>query len=607
MEKKENIKHRMYRNAARLWDVKNVDNLDPLIKLLVESLASEVYKITTDITGVEIRLLERIAQLLTPDMLVIPQPAHMIMSVKPMEEKMIVDKKNYFQFDDPYKKRAAGSLMFRPVGRFHLTRGEVRAVISEDAFFTIDDTQYKEVFARVNSRSETFNNCIWIGVDIDKRIDNLKGVTFYTDFPNLPEEKNMYLPLLALAQWSTGGKPVKTVSGIQTEKNPADTGAFLDRYDLLNMLDAKIMNSYTQHFITIADDVPNRKANYTKLPEELSAFFDEGITGQIESSLLWFKVKFPPNFKGYILNDITLSMNAFPVANQELRSTFDRSRKLTNILPLPTSEHEYFLSAGSVKDESGNSYEFLPYKSEGKSNYRTYSIKRGGVERFDERDANEYLSNLIDLLRDESVAFSMLGKDYLLQAIDEMRTKISSMEQKLKEINRNKEINSYLIIDSDGQSESIFVEYWTTNCELANGIKAGTTFKPDLNLFVEHPGCVSMTTSVGGQYIPKSVNKLDMYKYVLTSRDRIFTTEDIINYCNAEFGNYFSAIEVKKGIRISDKPKEGLIRTIDVHATMKTELNQFSESRQRIGARLLKQLQERSPDAFNYRIFIQTK
>lgn len=611
MENKENIKHRMYKNAARLWDVKSIENLDPIIKLLIEALASEVYKLSTDINSIEIRLLERIAQMLTPDMMTIPQPAHMIMTVQPIEETLTIGKMDAFTFDDPYKKRASASLSFRPVGRFSLTKGYARAIICGGSFYTIDTNHNKEIFARAVKRSELLNNSIWIGLDIDKEIKSLKDLSLFLDFPNIPEQKAEYLPLLSFSQWSYTSRPIETSVGISLaqddENDESEPESIYTQYDLLNMLDHKILSSYYHHYITIKEDLPNALTDYVKIPPELEELYSPHIQDAIESPLLWLKVKFPPHFKDSVLNDLTVAMNSFPVANKELRSIFSKSKKLTNVIPLSTVEKEYFLSVRNVKDEFGNNYDFLPYKNEDKISFGTYTIKRGGIERFDERDAKEYISNLIDLLREETVAFSMLGKDYLRQAIDEMKTKISLMEQKLRAISHDREISSYLVIDSDDQNESIFIDYWTTNCEYANNIKAGTTFKPDISIFVDRDTCMSHTVSIGGRSIPKNNNKLDMYKYVLTTRDRIYTPEDIASFCYSEFGDYFSNVEIKKGVQISDKPKEGLIRTIDVHITMKIEFGRFSQSKQEISSRLLKLLQEKSPDSFNYRIFIENK
>lgn len=609
MENKETIKHRMYKNAARLWDVKNIENLDPLIKLLIEALSSDIYKLSTEINSIEIRLMERIAQLLTPDMLIIPQPSHMIISSQPIEDTVTIDKMNGFLFDQPHKGKVSGGLSFHPTGRFSLIKGYVRGIVCGRSFYTVDTDHNKDMLAQSSMRSEVFNNSIWIGLDVDKQIRNLKNLSFFIDYPNAPELKNDFLPLLSFTQWSYNGNSFKTATGIHIadKDNNADAENFFEQYDLLNMLDTKILNSYNQHFITIKEDVANDHDNYQKIPAEVVDLFAPKLKDAIQLPLLWIKVEFPPNFRENILADTTVSINSFPIANKALRSLFSKSKKMANIIPLSTAEKEYFLSVNSVKDEYDNSYNFLPYTNESQPNFGTYSIKRGGVERFDTRDAKEYISNLTDLLRDESVAFSMLGKEYLRQSVEDIKTKIAGMEQKLIDTKQNKEVSSYIVVDAEDDSESLFIDYWTTNCEYANNIKTGTVLKPDLSLSVNHATTQTLTTSLGGRSIPKSNNRLDMYKYILTTRERIFTTEDVVNFCYAEFGDYFSLVEVKKGVQVSNKPKEGLIRTIDIYVTMKTEFGTYSESKQGIKSRLLRLLNEKSPDTFNYRIIIQNK
>lgn len=46
---KEVIKNRMYRHAMNYWGVKKVENLDPLVKVLLEALSSEIFGLSHDI------------------------------------------------------------------------------------------------------------------------------------------------------------------------------------------------------------------------------------------------------------------------------------------------------------------------------------------------------------------------------------------------------------------------------------------------------------------------------------------------------------------------------------------------------------------------------
>lgn len=82
---KEVIKNRMYRHAMNYWGVKKVENLDPLVKLLLEALSSEVFGLSHDIETSQHRILDKIANMLTPDILVSVRPAHSVIHAFPRD------------------------------------------------------------------------------------------------------------------------------------------------------------------------------------------------------------------------------------------------------------------------------------------------------------------------------------------------------------------------------------------------------------------------------------------------------------------------------------------------------------------------------------------
>ncbi|HAV02162.1 MAG TPA: hypothetical protein DCW95_03015, partial [Chryseobacterium sp.] len=57
---------------------------------------------------------------------------------------------------------------------------------------------------------------------------------------------------------------------------------------------------------------------------------------------------------------------------------------------------------------------------------------------------------------------------------------------------------------------------------------------------------------------------IQAYKYALTTRDKIISVEDIRNYCKMALRNEVKKITVSRGTMISDRPKEGFVRTVDV-------------------------------------------
>ena len=603
---KENIKDRMFKNAASFWGVRNVENFDPLVKLIIEALASEIYNLSNEINTIETRILERIAYALTPDVRMSPRPAHMLFHTEPLEDKCIIGKQTGFYYDNAVfkQKNQISDIGFYPVDRFLLTKSNVKTLVCGRNIYTLDKSLNREILTRSAVRSDIFSRNLWFALDLDPHIDNLKDISFNFDFLNA-DNKNEYFHLLPFTKWEHNSEILKLSPGIFTDSDELQAGdiSLFAHYDPAILSDLSIRKFYDHRFLTVKNDCKVSTMKKELFPEELIPMFSEYIVSQIQEPLYWFKVTFPPNFNEEIMERILIGTNVFPVANKGLRRQASRNLKLSNTVPLFTGNKEFFLSVQSVVDSQNRIYKQLPFRDKETNQYGTYSIKRGGTERFDSRDAREQIFGLVDRLRDEGTAFAQWGRGFLENVVENLNIQITSLEQNIKKIEQNKEISSYLIIDSESQGdEVIYADYWITNCELANDIKAGTNFSPYSDTFVNPDIIVSMTPCVGGKSRPSSTNVLDMYKYILTGRDRIFTTEDIVNFCYAEYGDFISSVEVKKGIQVSSKPKEGLIRTIDIFLDIKKQFD--SDPSEDLKDNLYNALIEKSPDSYNYRIFI---
>lgn len=595
---KEVIKTRMYKNAANLWGVRNIDNFDPLIKLLIEALASEINKLSNEINNIETRLLERIAALLTPDILMTVRPAHMIIHAEPSEKKITIGKDTGFYYENLSKN----NFNFYSAGKFSLIKGHVKSLICAKKIYNIDNDQSKEIQARSMIQSEIFTNNIWIGLDMDDSVKTMENISFYFDILNV-ENKNELLHLLPYAQWELEGKPLKVKTGIHLldDNGKEEQQTPFSTYDLANVSDTSILKLYDHHFVTVVSTIDNTKENHKKVPDELRVAFPSEMVEETLSPLLWIKVSFPSNFEDYALESFFVSINAFPVINKKWCSKHFKTNKITSVIPLDTDDYEFVLSVNSVMDSKNQVYNPLPFQDE-TNRQGTYVVKRGGVERFDSRNAKEYISNLVDILREEGASFSMIGRGFVDELVTKINEQLAAVEKKIKEINVKKDISSYMIIDTDDIGESVYIDYWVTNCELANDIKTGASLFPFTETPVEPTTVISFTQSTGGRRL-QTKNSLDLYKYILTSRDRIYTDEDIVNFCFAHFSDIISSARVKKGVQVSPRPKEGLIRCIDVFVELRPHIVQIT-STQEVKDKLVNLLKDKSPDSYNYRIFI---
>ena len=89
---KDAIRQQMFQHIASHWDISSIDELDPIVLLLIESLASELYTVRQELSDSNLRILEKIAGLLTPSAMIFPKPAHAVAKMDILEPTLYVDK-----------------------------------------------------------------------------------------------------------------------------------------------------------------------------------------------------------------------------------------------------------------------------------------------------------------------------------------------------------------------------------------------------------------------------------------------------------------------------------------------------------------------------------
>ncbi|MDR2232005.1 MAG: type VI secretion system baseplate subunit TssF [Tannerella sp.] len=595
---KDVIKSRMYKNAASIWGVRDIDNFDPVLKLLVEALASEINKLSNEMENMEVRLLERLAAILTPDLFLAVRPAHMILHAKPVEEEATVGKSYVIQ----YKKQESSVIDFSPAGTFRLLDGDVHALICAGTYYGIDSQKSKEMIEKSRRRSEKFTGNLWIGMKIHPSLREIRNLSFYFDLPNI-EKRNDLFDLLPYSRWEQDGGRLSIHTGIECEPDPDGEHFPLASFDPSKLSEESILEHYNRRFITVRGKIVNNKNKYGVLPDEIAEFFPEVQSDGGLMPLLWLKITLPPGFDDYILDDFFVSINAFPVINRRFYSQTAKSTPLVSLFRFETDVNEYFLSIDRVSDSNRRRYMPLPYRQVMKDDedMGTYILKRAGAERFDSRNARESISNIVDLLREENSSFAMLGQSFILDMVRTIDAELVAMDSKLSAVRINRDISSYLVIDSEEAGETLYVDYWVTNCESANGIKSGAKMIQKGGLLASN-SIITLTQSYGGKR--RSDHTPEMYKYSLTTRDRIYTEEDIVNFCHAHFGDRISSATVTKGVRVSPRPREGLIRSIDVHVKLNENAPAGPSIQQDMEDRLLSLLKQRSPEMYHYSVYI---
>ena len=139
--------------------------------------------------------------------------------------------------------------------------------------------------------------------------------------------------------------------------------------------------------------------------------------------------------------------------------------------------------------------------------------------------------------------------------------------------------------------------------ELANGIRIGQSLNPQESMFGDVEPAVLVTPTLGGMPPPSENERITRFKYILGSRNRVVTNNDIRNFCLVELSDVISDVYVEKGVVKSETPGEGLLRTIDMHLVPIYKMEDQKQRKQIVDT-LYDHLMEHSPMTFNYRIII---
>lgn len=603
---KEQIRNRMLKYAATFWGIKKAENFDPVVKLLLEALAHEMYMLGEDFTAIETRLLEKTARILTPGILTSPFPAHGIVHASPVEPVYLITRESgmYYESDSLIRKLSTGSISFYPACDTLLHKADIRYMVCNDLLYRIDHTLEKTMIARTESRMTP--RTVWLGLAVDESITDLRNFSFYLDFPNLTENYE-YLFLLPCTEWSVKGEQVVMQRGIyekdDTQDNPIR--AFFQNYDAMFLIDKEIMEIYNKHFLSVQQSFPLDDSCKETLPEELYPCFKEAVREKMQDKLVWIKIQFPAHFTAEVMDELQAGINIVPVENKLLREQVTTLEDTFRVIPLRTDNYESLLSVHSVKDSDGKSYHELLYpEGNSKSGYGTYSIRKGGCERFDSRSAKELLCYLLDLLDDETHAFGSVSSIKLQALATQMEQLMAQMKQAVDNLNEFRETPYYLMIDQVSGKSQVTVKYWTTHCEIGNQIQAGVDLSPNATTYLDPRTLALISTTYGGKQAPQNRERIDIYKYGFISHGRVLTQNDIISFCKKELGELLVRTEIKNGVEISPMPSEGLIRTKEVRLILKEKLDDPSQEKQ-MKDNLRTKLSACSPDTFNYRIFIE--
>ncbi len=563
---KKKVKARMLQHAARLWGAEEVDietTFDPLVAMLIEACANEVEKVNDAIENTHTRVVDHIARLLTPDTIIGCKPAHAIVHASPTESKCTLRPEMQFCFNkkthtDGYAKdESSKDVFFSPVGAFQLVNADVRYLVFGNYIYENISTYQKKVVGTAEGNKHLKHGSYWIGLETNDSTTESFDASFYFDLRNNYLDKNTFLHLLPLAKWNIDGFPLNTTTGLilaEDDKN----NKLQNEFDADQKLTDEIRALYDTQFVTVHNLVKENR----KLPEKLATTFSKKDLLALFSKCIWINIEFPTTITEEMMNDLLCCVNCFPVVNRKLNEfTFKLSQQL-NIVPLKSIDD--FLSVKGVYSQEGIAYTNGLINHTRDLSEGTYLIRQGGVERFDSRNATEIINHLLNLLRDENGAFTVLGNEFISSNLKVLAQTLAIIEQRMERKGDAKELSRYLFVNPLKSDDNILVSFWTTDGEFANSIKAGSILELYNSCELQSDSIMLLTTTRGSRARLDDRDRLYAFRASLLSRDRIITPQDIKLFCLRELGNEIEDVTTRKGYIISNDRNNGFIQTVDV-------------------------------------------
>jgi hypothetical protein len=618
MENREQIKNRMVKTAARLWGYSEDETesaFDPLVNILFSACSLELEKVSNEIHSSRARLLERMVQLLSPEVLCGPLPAHAVLHAKSIDNITRLRETDQFfwtqKSSSVYESNSTRykDIFFAPTSSFQVNAASVSYLATGHQLFRYREMISKEVITHCIPGRELSSSVLWLG--ITGPMVNLHNTQCYFDIRN-EVNRELFYQNLPYARWYYDDSAITIVPGYNQE---GLSGEQLDIEQLLTQKNTALykikehVNAfYKQRFITLKYPELTAAGKGIGFPAELRNAFDKKDIQELQKeNIRWIKIQFPENISNAVLQDVVCHFNCFPVINSQLHELTHHMHDMVNIIPLYSSDT--FFDLNEISDHDGRSYNIRTVEKNVHEKL-TVILRQGGIGRFDERDAATIIENIIQMLSDESAAFAVLGRDFLASEMKQLQQIIYKLEQQLQSRQLHRESTPFLVVRPTGNEKinNLLITYWSTTGGQANDIKAGTTLMSYKTGGLYQSNCTLVSTTMGGRDRLSASESITAYKSALLSRDRLISMEDIKVFCQLQMGSIAKEIVVTKGVMVPRSVSQGFVRTIDVTIRLDRKSYMDAQEKNRLPfwkENLVLQLSKKSAGLTPFRVFIE--
>lgn len=582
MKTKEAIRKKLIQYIKLTWGIKNIGQLNPLTHLMIEEVCNELYLLEDRLENLNVSILNKLTQTLSPPTFGYIRPGHGILKIDPSVPIYKIGRHTNFMLkNDSGEGQNALQFLFAPVVNTRIYDINLLHLFYDRKLWSTDSVGQRTVIKQSTRRGRY--NTLWLGVGIHPDIRSLKGVSVFLDFEHLPDH-HPYYDLLSETTWSLDGITLEMATGITVNSSK-----------VLTKIESDILDFYCNHFQTIQSDIDVQGISKRSLPEELAELFDDQVT---TPPLYWLSVSFPEGILPEDLEKIAVGFNAFPVVNRYYNKSTVAGKELEDSISLVSGEEQEFLDMDMVIDSRGTVY----HPGNTLNEPATYTIEPLIQKTENKLRIIDCLERLVDIIHDERAVFPEIDNESIMRVLDSVSATHHKEVQKM-ELNRLKKTVEVASLRMNPAEEVhvVHISYWSTLADRVNGIPGYTQLMaskiPELN----KSNALLLTETCGGRnfYDEESIRAIN--SFYLTSKGRILTRNNIVDFCMIELGRYVEQIDVARTTITSHKQKEGIIMVMEIVVTPIPRHLEYLKQKS-VFKDLLVRLYQLSPGNFNYRI-----
>nr|WP_232501576.1 type VI secretion system baseplate subunit TssF [Capnocytophaga sputigena] len=597
----------MIKRASRMWGYSELESesaFDPVLELLLSACASELEKLRFEQENSRARITDRILEIIFPNQIVGVVPSQTLLQLTPVENNVQLSRYNHFKaikktqnIYDPTQVNTK-DIYFSPTLEMKLTTAQVKYLLYGNKVLQQESFFYQEEIAR--SERNIPSGEFWIGIHAPG-VEKLEDLCFYIDVNN-KEQKEFFTYYLQQVKVFSEGKEYELVEGYNTPTNSIEYENIISKnYTGIDAIYNEVNQFYQANFFTLKGTI------YPKTEEEKSVattllenyFLDHKFI--TEKDIIWLQFKFYEVITPKVLENVRIALNCVPAIN--IRNTEDYKRIKGQLTIYPITGEDSFLDIDYISDNYKKRYDVKNYLSDDNI---SIVLRRGGVARFDERNALEHLQHLLGLIREETASFSAIGNDFAIEEeLKQIGQNLASIYQNIKEKNLSLNPNPYLIFSSNNKEMDMnfTISYWHTAAEEGNDIKTGISLVCDSENKTAISKAIVVKPSFGGRRGLTTSDKILEYRNALLSRGRIVTIADVKTFAKSHFKHTIKGLEVQKGTKKEVSLKGGFKRTIDIYLNKNKEVEVSETEWEYLKDSFLIKLEKASTNIYPYRIF----